>query len=736
MKLLLLITIGWLSLSLSSCSANDVVIDNFESGDFSKWAVEGDAFGKQPARGSYSGQQEVSGFEGKYLVNSFSGGDDSRGTLVSKEFTIGRDYINFLLGGGMADDVYIELLIGGKSVCKSHSLVEGERLLQMTWNVKAYKGKKASIRIVDNQRGPWGHILVDNIVMSNNEKSLFMVNYKLTFKADHRYLLLPVEDDGPESVIQLQVNEKNVGEPMYIRVAQKRVDYWVPVDISAYRDQHVALVFAHVKKTDIGFAQIKLSDTFAIDGKEKYRPVFHVSPAYGWMNDPNGMVYLNGEYHLFFQYNPYGTRWGNMHWGHIVSRDLTTWEHLPVALAPDELGAIFSGSAVIDKDNTAGFGKNAMVAIYTSAGKHQQQSIAYSLDNGRSFVKYKGNPVLSDPDIADFRDPKVFWHEQSKKWIMALATSQTISFYASPDLKKWEKQSEFGQGTGAHGGVWECPDLIQLSVAGQKKWVLLVSINPGGPNGGSATQYFIGDFDGKTFRADNLPYPLWLDYGRDNYAGVTWSNVPASDGRCLFMGWMNNWDYANQIPQTYFRGAMTLPRELRLENNGEHLVLANYPVQEVERKRTTKTVFDPIKVDRTQSVENLVKDNTGTYEILMTVRPEESSVFSFALANAKGEKTVFLFDMKNKRFSVDRSKSGIVDFSPNFAARKSEAPLPVRKSYEVRLLVDKSSVECFIDKGEVVQTNSIFPTEIYNSLEFNADANMLVDNLIIYKIKE
>lgn len=719
----------------TSCSANDIVIDNFESGNFGRWTVQGDAFGKQPCQGSYPGQQKVTDFEGKYLVNSFSGGDDSRGTLVSREFTIERDYINFLLGGGMQDDTYIELLVGGRTVCKSHSLVESERLLQMTWDVKAYKGKKALIRIVDNQRGPWGHILVDDIAMSDHEKSIFMVDHELTFDANRRYLLLPIEDNGPESMVQLKVDGKNSGEPMHIRVAQTHTDYWIPIDISAYKGKKVALKFAHVKKTDTGFSQIKLSDTFDFNYQETYRPLYHVSPNHGWMNDPNGMVYLDGEYHLFFQYNPYGSRWANMHWGHFVSKDLTNWQMLPVALAPDSLGAIFSGSAVVDKDNTAGFGKNAIVAIYTSAGKNQRQSIAYSLDKGRTFKKCKGNPVLSDPSIADFRDPKVFWHEESRQWVMALATSQTISFYGSTNLKNWKKLSEFGNGKGAHGGVWECPDLIQLPYGAQKKWVLLVSINPGGPNGGSATQYFIGDFDGKSFHTDNLPYPLWLDYGRDNYAGVTWSNIPPSDGRCLLMSWMNNWDYANLLPQTHFRGAMTLPRELKLIHHGRHLVLANCPVKEMENLRTEKMVFDPIEVDKFQSIKNLVKGNKGAYEIEMTLKPENSTQFSFALTNDKGEKVDFQFDLPNGHFAVDRSKSGNTAFSPSFSPKESQAPLEKKASYKFRILVDKTSIECFVDDGEVVQTNSVFPTEIYNSLEFRSNSNITINNLTVYKIK-
>lgn len=719
----------------AACSSGDIIIDDFESGTFDKWTVEGDAFSANPTKGSHLGQQEVKDFVGAYLANSFNGGDDARGTLTSAEFTIEKNYINFLLGGGMHADTYIELLVDNNVVCTSRSQVESETLHWMTWNVGEYKGKKAIIRIVDNQRGAWGHILVDEISQSDKEKSNFLVDHAISFDITNKYLLLPVEDADPESIVQLSVDGEKIGMPMYIRVSQTKIGYWVPIDVSKYKGRKVTLTFAHVKKTDVGYAQIKQSDSFDFDYKETYRPLYHFSAYSGWMNDPNGMVYHNGEYHLFYQLNPYGSRWANMHWGHATTKDLIKWEHHPYALAPDSLGSIFSGSAIIDKDNTAGFGKEAMIAIFTSAGKTQSQSIAYSLDNGRTFTKYDHNPVLSDPNIADFRDPKVFWHNATKQWIMALATSQTITFYGSKNIKEWTKLSEFGKGIGNHDGVWECPDLFPLTYNGQTKWVLLVSINPGGPNGGSATQYFIGDFDGKTFKPDSLPYPIWLDYGRDNYAGVTWSNVPDADGRKIFIGWMNNWDYANVIPQTNFRGSMTLPRELKLVNNGEHLVVANAPVEEVKKMRSAGNLIEPCKVDKTQQISNILKNNAGAYEIEMDITPGQSSTFAFTLANDKGENIRYLFDLNKKTFSTDRSKSGIIDFSENFAHKLSQSPLVKKDLYKIRLFVDKSSVECFVNDGELVQTNLTFPSSPYNTLIFDCDKTISVENITVYKLE-
>ncbi len=723
-------------LALTACDNKDsLIIEDFESGSFENWTMEGDAFGETPEKGALPGQQPLVGLEGKFLANSFHNGDDSRGTLTSKPFRIERDYINFLIGGSMSQDTYIELLVNGQSVHKTHNLIESETLQLMSWDVKAYKGQEAILRIVDNQRGSWGHILVDAIEQSNQYKSNIMENYTLSYDISKKYLLLPIEDNAPETTVQLLVNGEKIGIAQNIRLARTHIQYWLPLSVEAYKGKKISLVFGQATKSDIGINQIKPSDTFDYNYQETYRPNYHFTPPYGWMNDPNGMVYHNGEYHLFYQYNPYGARWGNMHWGHAVSEDMIHWRHLPVAIAPDELGAIFSGSAVVDKHNTAGFGKGAIVAFYTSAGQQQTQSIAYSLDNGRTFTKYAHNPVIPNPGIEDFRDPKVFWYAPQNKWIMSLATSQTITFYTSKNLKQWEKLSEFGENIGAHTGVWECPDLFPLVYEGKTKWVLFVSINPGGPNGGNATQYFIGDFDGTTFTPDPLPYPLWIDYGRDNYAGVTWSNIPESDGRRLFLGWMNNWDYGNVVPTHNFRSAMTLPRELRLAHNGEYLVVASFPVKEVgDEKNGAPIIMDKLTEDTLHIGPDYY--NNG-YVLSFTIKPNGLSIFDFTLQNNKGEKIIYTFDTDKKTFIVDRTQSGLADFSSNFATPLIKAPLTKKDSYTIHIWVDKASTEVFVNGGELAQTNIAFPTEPYNQLKFDLRGNIAisVDNITLYKVK-
>ncbi|MCW3787684.1 glycoside hydrolase family 32 protein [Plebeiibacterium sediminum] len=470
--------------------------------------------------------------------------------------------------------------------------------------------------------------------------------------------------------------------------------------------------------------------------KENYRPKYHFTPDSMWMNDPNGMVYYEGEYHLFYQYYPDSTVWGPMHWGHAVSTDLMHWEHLPIGLYPDSLGWIFSGSAVIDWKNTSGFGSKEnppMIAIYTyhsqsieKEGRNdfQYQGLAYSLDKGRNWTKYKGNPVLPNPGIRDFRDPKVMWYEERQKWIMSLAVKDHVSFYSSPDLKSWKHESDFGLNTGGHGGVWECPDLFKLKAEnGTEKWVLLVSVNPGGPNGGSATQYFIGEFDGHEFRNENSTMdPIWLDYGKDNYAGVTWSDVPQKDGRRLFIGWMSNWQYATVVPTKKWRSATTLPRELSLVEKGGHYEMFGKPVKE----------FDSILVDKpTEKIENLeLNDNVeevfkgavkGTvwYASYM-VDITETKTFSIQLNNSLNENVGIKLDIEANRIEFDRNNAGKIDFSPEFAVPISGRYSFKQKNIKVELFWDASSLELFINEGQFQMTNLVFPKDNWNSMKLNS----------------
>ena len=438
---------------------------------------------------------------------------------------------------------------------------------------------------------------------------------------------------------------------------------------------------------------------------ELYRPQIHFTPAKNWINDPNGMVYQDGVYHLFYQYNPQGNDWGNMSWGHATSTDLVHWTEQAVALTRDELGDIFSGSAVIDKNNTAGFGANAMVALYTSASNVQQQSIAYSTDGGKNFTRYTGNPVIRNSDD-NLRDPKVFWHEQSQQWIMALAKGwkMGVEFYSSPDLKTWTHQSTFFMElAGRHSIQWECPDLIELD----KKWVLLVSVNPGGPILGSGTMYFVGDFDGKTFTPDALNYPLWLDYGMDNYAGVTWSNT---DDRRVMLGWMNNWQYAGSVPCSPWRSAMTLPRELKLiEYDGKPL-LTSTVVSEIDQ---TAESWQEITSNTSFLTSNSNKD---AYQLRITLNLDKNATIT--LCNDADEKYVLDINASARTLTAHRTAAtGQATFNGTFSIPSMQAPLCVTGNIvTLDLFVDQSSVEVFTQNGSMSMTNLVFPKSIYNSL--------------------
>lgn len=441
---------------------------------------------------------------------------------------------------------------------------------------------------------------------------------------------------------------------------------------------------------------------------ELYRPLIHFTPARNWMNDPNGMVYVNGVYHLFYQYNPMGNEWGNLSWGHATSTDLVRWKEEKVALSPDELGMIFSGSAVCDKDNTAGFGKDALVALYTSADAHQQQSLAYSTD-GVGFTKYAGNPVIANSTEPDFRDPKVFWYEEGKKWIMALAKGwkYEIEFWESGDLKSWSKLSAFSVDVPAcNRGQWECPDLIRMEYQGKEKWVLIVSVNPGGPVSGSGTQYFIGEFDGKAFTADSRDYPLWLDYGMDNYAGVTWSNAP--DDRKILIGWMNNWNYAGAVPASPWRSAMTLPRELKLVEYAGQPILGSTVVKELEGIAGEW---------REVSGEDL--GVSGPYQLQIELDRTRDAVIT--LANASGEFLEMFASSATETLITKRAGStGQVSFHPSFAIPSVRSPFHTDGERVVLdLYVDRSSVEVFTANGSMAQTNLVFPKSIYNRLTIN-----------------
>ena len=584
---------------------------------------------------------------------------------------------------------------------------------------------------------PLMNVMGESVIISHlvNEQNIVLIK-----DSESKYLLLPVQENAPEGKVNIVVNnELQLGQNINVRLAREKVDYYVPYDISAYAGQDISIDIQGMPSSSLCWKEIKLSDTFDSSNRETYRPVYHHTPVYGWMNDPNGMFYKDGVYHLYFQYNPYGSMWGNMTWGHSTSTDLTHWTYEGTAIVPDAWGAIFSGSCVVDKDNTAGFGKGAVVAFYTSAkstpwGDIQSQSMAYSLDNGKTFIKYEYNPILTSTE-RDFRDPKVFWYAPGKHWVMMLAVGQEMQIYSSGNLKEWKQESSFGAMQGAHGGVWECPDLVEVAVEGskEKKWVLICNLNPGGPFGGSAAQYFVGSFDGKKFVNESPTQTKWLDWGKDNYATVTWSNAPA--GRCIALGWMSNWQYANNVPTTQYRSANTLARDLTLYRAGGELYLKSKPSPEIKKARAEEKKISTFEVKGNYEVASLLADNKGAYEIEMTIENKGTSKIDFSLMNEKGEKVAMYYDVVRKQFVMDRSASGIVGFSRDFPA-VTVAPVRNTDQIHLRLFIDRSSVEAFGEDGEYVMTNLVFPAEPYNRMVFSSDkGSYIVKSMNVYRLQ-
>ena len=465
---------------------------------------------------------------------------------------------------------------------------------------------------------------------------------------------------------------------------------------------------------------------------EPLRPQYHFTSARGWINDPNGMVWYKGEWHLFYQHNPFGDTWGHMSWGHAVSRDLVHWEHLPVALAEEGGIMIFSGSAVVDRDNTSGLctsgapgDSSCLVALYTGhTATNQSQHLAFSNDRGRHWTKYASNPVL-DIGAKDFRDPKVFWYAPTRRWVMvvSLATQQQVRFYSSPNLREWTRLGEFGA-AGATSGIWECPDLFELPVEGrpgETRWVLIVNINPGAPAGGSGAQYFVGRFNGETFVSDDAPAKVrWADYGKDFYAAVSWNGVPASDGRRVWLGWMSNWEYAAQEPTTPFRGAMTIPRVLSLRRVGGDVVLAQRPVRELRVLRGTRRhvaqAAMPAGVD-VLAGRHIAGD---ALELDLELVVGDAREITLAVRRGGKELTVIGYDVVRGVLYVDRTRSGEVAISPTFSGRH-EAPMATTDGrLRLTVFVDRSSLEVFGSDGMVAITDRIFPSPGSTAVELRA----------------
>ena len=525
-----------------------------------------------------------------------------------------------------------------------------------------------------------------------------------------KYLLLPVEEKEEHAHIRVVRNNQLV-KTINCRLAVNNVDYFVPYEIG--EGELFDITFnGNMRSTGAindftCWKRMTYSDTFDTKNVEKHRPLYHHTPQYGWMNDPNGMFYKDGVWHLCYQFNPYGSQWENLSWGHSTSTDLINWKTEPTALEPDALGMMFSGCCVVDKNNTAGFGKDAIVALYTTAGARQTQSLAYSTDGGKTFTKYADNPIITS-NVPDFRDPHVFWNAEAGFWNMILAAGQQMSIYSSKDLKEWKHESDFGAEYGNHGGVWECPDLMKMNVKGtnKDKWMLICNINPGGPFGGSATQYFIGQFDGHKFTCEDEPSETkWMDYGKDHYATITFDNAP--EGRHVGIAWMSNWQYANQVPTKQYRSANSIVRDFGLFEYKGETYCSITPAKEMLAARGAR-----------------VSQPTEACEIVVTVKGDAQ----ITLRNVKGERVVMTYDDEEETFDMDRRRSGNISFSDAFPVATSSPTYG--KVRQLRIFVDRCSVEAFDGDGKMCMTNLVFPSTPYDKIIVKGKAKAA-----IYKIK-
>jgi sucrose-6-phosphate hydrolase SacC (GH32 family) len=609
-------------------AADDLLIADFEGPDYGAWKTTGEAFGPGPARGTLPGQMHVDGFRGQGLVNSFFQGDGTTGTLTSPEFPIERKFIAFLIGGGKDPErLAIRLLVDGQPVRSATGPNDrpggSEMLAPESWEVSEYLGKTAVVQIVDEAKGGWGHINVDHLVQTDRKPPGMLTDAQREFKIEKRYLHLPIKN-GPTRKVAALVDGRAVVRND-IGLADGEPDWWAFMDVSAWHGQTVTLQVDKLPEDSTALTSIEQSD--AIKGvedlyREPLRGQFHFSSRRGWNNDPNGLVFFKDEYHLFYQHNPYGWGWGNMHWGHAVSRDLVHWQELGDKLLPDELGPMFSGSAVVDWNNTSGLGQNGqppVVLFYTAAGNPTTQCLAYSTD-GRTFTKYPGNPIVKQITGGN-RDPKVIWHEPSKQWVMTLYVGlpgkdvpekHTIHFFTSPNLKDWTLTSQTD-------GFFECPDFFELPVDGdatQRKWVLTAA----------SSAYMLGTFDGTKFTPETPSLPGHR--GRGFYAAQTFSDIPAQDGRRIQIGW-----FQTATPGMPFNQSMTIPLELKLAGTPDGPRLTWTPVKELAALRTKDHNLGPLTL-APGDASPLAAMNAELVELRAEFEPGQAREIAFTVRGA------------------------------------------------------------------------------------------------------
>ena len=695
----------------SQPQAEDILIADFESETYGDWKLTGEAFGPGPAKGTLPNQMAVSGFEGERLVNTYFNGDDTTGTLTSPQFLIRRKCINFLIGGGMySGEACINLLVDGKIIRTATGPNDRpggtEALDWHSWDVSDLAGKAAQIQIVDNRKGGWGHINIDHIVQSDQGTSAAEVEKSHQFVVTKRYLNLPVKNGATKRILRLIVDGQVVRD-FDIELADAEPDFWVVLDVGQFKGKEVTLRADSLRRGSKGLSSVVQADSIKGGAdlyKEELRPQFHFTSRRGWNNDSNGLVYYRGEYHLFYQHNPYGWNWGNMTWGHAVSKDLVHWEELGDAIHPDRLGTIWSGSAVVDERNTAGFqtGKEKpIVCFYTSAGgtnpesKGQPftQSIAYSNNRGRTWTKYPGNPVLGHIRGGN-RDPKVIWHQPTNQWVMVLYIEQsTMAFFTSKDLKNWERQSEIEC-------YHECPELFELPVDGDennKKWILY----------GGSGDYLIGEFDGREFKKETESIPF--QRGNCFYASQTFNNIPEEDGRRIQIAWGRV-----AMPGMPFNQQMLFPVELTLRTTDEGIRMFAEPVREIEKIHGKRHAW---KAETLEPGRNLLSGIEGElFHIVAEFEIGDAGEFGFVIRG-----TPVAYNVEKQEISCNANNAKLV---------------PADGKIRLEILVDRTSIEIFGNHGRVYMPIGVILPEDNKTLEtFTKDGSTKIDSLEVYELR-
>ncbi len=697
-------------------SADDLVIADFEADTYGDWKTTGDAFGSGPAHGALSGQQKVEGFIGNGLVNSFYNGDSGTGTLTSPAFKIKCRWINFLIGGGgFAGKTCINLLIDGNVVRTAtgpNTVSVGKEALEpQSWDVSEFSGKEAVLEIVDQATTGWGHINVDQIVQSDTKPAIPIKNTMRQIAVTKPYLLLPIKNNGANRRLTF-VGDCKPEPPIDLALADGTPDWWAVKDITAFKGKEITLTVDKLPEGSTALSAIEQSDQTRAPKNlyhEPLRPQFHFSSQRGWLNDPNGLVFFRGEYHLFYQHNPYGWHGGNKHWGHAVSRDLVHWKELGEALYPDELGPMFSGSGVVDRKNTSGLGKDGqppLVLLYTAFGNPTTQCIAYSLD-GRAFTKYNANPVLKQIAKGN-RDPKVIWHEPTQRWVMALYVelpsiekdekgqpkrNHTIHFLSSSNLKDWTLMSQIQ-------GFCECPDLFELPLDGDtknQKWVITAAIS----------DYMVGTFDGTAFTPETPKLRSHL--GGKCYAAQTFSDLPMNGGRRISIGWLQS-----DSPGMAFNQEMSLPVELKLVSTSAGPRLTCTPVEELKMLRGKAHRFASLTLNP-GSVNPLADIRGELLEIRIKFSPGEAKEFSL---NARGASIIY--DTAHQEFVVN--------------GQRAKAPLH-DGSQQLAIYLDRTSIELFADNGLVYLPQPFMPKASDTSLQLSATGGSVkIETLEVYPL--